>query len=102
MNKRFLSYMLTVMMALFIFPGSVAAAGSLSNFGEVNQYINGQFTDVASSIWYAPYVEIAYKYGLINGNPPQRLSPTAISPSRRPSNWLHASIAFTAVARPSL
>jgi hypothetical protein len=39
---------------------------------------------------------------LINGNPPQRLSPTAISPSRRPSNWLHASIAFTAVARPSL
>ena len=43
-----------------------AAAGSLSNFSQVNTY-DGQFSDVPADQWYADEVELVYEYGLVNG-----------------------------------
>jgi hypothetical protein len=56
-------------------PVSAAAAENLSNFSFVNTYTPGLFTDVNPDEWYAVNVEMAYRYGLINGNSPTTFSP---------------------------
>ena len=37
------------------------------NFKAINQYADGQFTDVKVSDWYSKFVETAYNYGLMGG-----------------------------------
>ena len=39
---------------------SVADAASFNNFKKQYNYIDGQFTDVSSTSWYAEYVQTAY------------------------------------------
>jgi hypothetical protein len=73
MKKRIISVFLTVVLVIFILP-LTASAGTLSNFSKVSGYTAGQFTDVSNQ-WFAPYVQAAYEYGLMNGT-----SATAFSP----------------------
>ena len=39
-----------------------AYAAGLDNFQKVNTYVDGQFTDVSASSWYADNVKAAYEY----------------------------------------
>ena len=41
--------------------------GSLSNFGAINTYRPGQFSDVVSGAWYEENVKVSYEYGLVLG-----------------------------------
>ena len=43
------------------------SSGSLSNFTKVNQYTQGQFSDVSASTWCAANVQTAFEYGLMAG-----------------------------------
>jgi S1-C subfamily serine protease len=67
MKKRILSVLLAALLLFGILPAASAASGSLSNFTRVYTYQSGRFRDVASSHWYAAYVQAAYEYGLVNG-----------------------------------
>ena len=66
MKKRIISFLMIVVLLAGVLSFSAAAAGSLSNFTQVNTY-DGQFTDVPASQWYADEVQLVYEYGLING-----------------------------------
>jgi len=68
MKKKVMSLLLAVFILISLVPAALAANGSLNNFKYVNTYIAGQFTDVASSSWYASNIETAYKLGLMKGN----------------------------------
>ncbi len=67
MKKRIISALLILVLILGVLPGTVLAAGGLSNFVKVATYTSGRFFDVPSSKWYAPYVQAAYEYGMIGG-----------------------------------
>lgn len=45
-----------------------AYAAGLDNFQKVNTYVDGQFTDVSASSWYADNVKAAYEYGIMTGS----------------------------------
>ncbi|MGE4485667.1 MAG: trypsin-like peptidase domain-containing protein [Oscillospiraceae bacterium] len=75
MQKRFISFFLTLVFLITITPAAYAAGGSLDNFKEVNTYAQGQFSDVATGAWYAENVASAYELGLMKGS-----STTAFSP----------------------
>lgn len=49
--------------------------GSLNNFGEVNEYTDGQFSDVSSNSWYAESVAAAYRKGLVKGASETQFNP---------------------------
>ncbi|MDR2357382.1 MAG: trypsin-like peptidase domain-containing protein [Oscillospiraceae bacterium] len=53
--------------ALLCFAAPAAAAGGLSNFVRVNEYVSGQFSDVAPGAWYEANVKLGCELGLING-----------------------------------
>jgi len=67
MKKRVLSALLAALLLAVTAPLPASAAGGLGNFTRVNTYVSGQFTDVPPDAWYAPNVQLAYEYGLING-----------------------------------
>ena len=67
MKKRIITTLLILVFAIGILPGAAHAAGGLSNFVKVAAYTSGRFPDVRTSQWYAPYVQAAYEYGLIDG-----------------------------------
>lgn len=69
MKKRILSAILACSLTLALLPGAALAAESegLSNFRKSNTYTQGQFTDVASTAWYASNVQAAYELGLMKG-----------------------------------
>jgi S1-C subfamily serine protease len=75
--KKLLSFILAVLLITFtVLPFSAkAAGGSLDHFTTVNDYINGQFADVADYAWYAPYIRTAYEYGLVKGDSSSKYSP---------------------------
>jgi len=75
MTKRFLSTLLVLLIIVSAIPISAAAAEGLTNFSFVNEYTPGLFTDVDPNEWYAVNVEMAYRYGLINGNSPTTFGP---------------------------
>lgn len=66
MKKRIISAILAIFLISCILPISAFAAGTLSNFSKVNTYTPGQFSDVSNQ-WFAPYVQAAYEYNLVNG-----------------------------------
>ncbi|UOO38568.1 trypsin-like peptidase domain-containing protein [Oscillospiraceae bacterium CM] len=73
MKKRVATIILSLLLIVTILPVTVLA-GTLSNFTKVNTYSSGQFTDVSNQ-WFAPYVQTAYEYGLVNGSSPTTFSP---------------------------
>jgi hypothetical protein len=73
-KKRIVSVFFAVLLVIMILPVTAQAAGSLSNFTKANTY-NGQFSDVPSGQWYAPYVQAAYEYGLMTGTSATTFSP---------------------------
>ncbi len=76
MKKRVISIALTILLILAVLPISAqAVSSSMSNFRAVNTYYDGRFSDVPYSQWYAPYVEVAYEYGLINGKTATTFNP---------------------------
>jgi hypothetical protein len=75
MKKRLLSVLLVLILMFTVLPAAAAASGGLSYFSRVNTYQTGTFTDIASSDWYAAYVQAAYEYGLIDGKTPQTFEP---------------------------
>jgi hypothetical protein len=74
MKKRILSLVLVLVLAFSVLPIAAEAAGTLSNFGKVNTYQAGQFTDVSNE-WFAPSVQAAYEYGLMGGTSGATFSP---------------------------
>jgi S1-C subfamily serine protease len=74
MKKRIISLILVVLLVALCLPTTAFAASSLSNFVKINTYKAGQFTDVQNQ-WFAPYVQAAYEYGLINGSSKSTFSP---------------------------
>lgn len=75
MKKRIVTTVLVIMLVVCILPGAAGASGGLSNFSKVAAYRSGQFSDIRTSDWYAPYVQAAYEYGLINGKSPELFDP---------------------------
>jgi len=68
MKKRIISVLLVFLLILSVFPTSALATESLSNFVAKNIYVNGQFTDVPTTVWFAENVATAYELGLMVGN----------------------------------
>lgn len=77
MKKRILPALLVVVLLVCTLPGTAFAAGGLSYFSKVNTYQSGHFTDIASTKWYAPYVQASYEYGLVNGKTVSAFEPDA-------------------------
>lgn len=76
MKKRIASVLLVLILAAGILPGA-AASGGFVNFSRVHTYKSGHFADVATSQWYAPYVQAVYEYGLMNGKSDAAFAPDA-------------------------
>jgi hypothetical protein len=74
MKKSIASLLLCLVLVINVLPSTALAAGSLSNFTKVNTYTAGQFTDVSDQ-WFAPNVQTAYEYGLMNGTTATTFSP---------------------------
>ncbi|MBQ7119901.1 MAG: S-layer homology domain-containing protein, partial [Oscillospiraceae bacterium] len=47
----------------------------LENFTKINTYVDGQFSDVKSSDWFAENVRTVYELGLMNGNSATTFNP---------------------------
>lgn len=65
--RRLSATIISVSILLSLSISSLAASPGLSNFQPVNTYHPGQFTDVASSDWFAPNVELSYEMGILKG-----------------------------------
>lgn len=74
MKKRILSLVLAG--ALCLSTAAPALAAGLDNFGKVNTYTAGQFSDVPAGSWFAPNVQAAYELDLMTGS-----SSTTFNPS---------------------
>ncbi len=68
--KRIISAVLACMMVF-----TVCAAADFENFKNTNEYVQGQFTDVAESAWYNESVQKAYELGLVKGNSETTFNP---------------------------
>jgi hypothetical protein len=66
--------LLSILLIVTCLSGTALAAASFSNFTKTKTYVDGQFTDVSNQ-WFAPYVQTAYEYGLINGKTPTTFEP---------------------------
>ena len=75
MKKRVISVLLILILLCSVLPITSAAVDGLSYFNRVNTYQSGRFTDIATSDWYAAYVQAAYEYDLINGKTDKTFEP---------------------------
>ena len=73
MKKRILSLALTAALCLSL--SAPALAAGLDNFGKVNAYTAGQFTDVPADAWFAPNVQAAYELDLMTGSSATTFNP---------------------------
>lgn len=97
--KKLVAFFLIFFILFNILPVTSQAMNSLTNFTKVRVYQNGQFNDVADQ-WYAPYVQLAYEYGLVNGTSPTSFSPEknlTIAEAIKLASCLH-SIYYTGLA----
>lgn len=72
--KRIISILLVVILSLSSISFVFAESG-LSNFSAVRAYVDGQFSDVKNSDWFAPYVKQAYNLNLMSGNSTTTFNP---------------------------
>ena len=73
MKKRILSLVLAGALCLSL--SAPALAAGLDNFGKVNAYTAGQFTDVPADAWFAPNVQAAYELDLMTGSSATTFNP---------------------------
>ena len=73
MKKRILSLVLAGALCLSL--SAPALAAGLDNFGKVNAYTAGQFTDVPADAWFAPNVQAAYELDLMTGSSTTTFNP---------------------------
>ena len=73
MKKRILSLALAAALCLSL--SAPALAAGLDNFGKVNAYTAGQFTDVPADAWFAPNVQAAYELDLMTGSSATTFNP---------------------------
>ena len=73
MKKRILSLALAGALCLSL--SAPALAAGLDNFGKVNAYTAGQFTDVPADAWFAPNVQAAYELDLMTGSSETTFNP---------------------------
>ena len=73
MKKRILSLVLAGALCLGL--SAPALAAGLDNFGKVNTYTAGQFTDVPADAWFAPNVQAAYELDLMTGSSATTFNP---------------------------
>ena len=73
MKKRILSLVLAGALCLGL--SAPALAAGLDNFGKVNTYTAGQFTDVPADAWFAPNVQAAYELDLMTGSSTTTFNP---------------------------
>ena len=73
MKKRILSLVLASALCLSLTAPALAAG--LDNFGKVNTYTAGQFTDVPADAWFAPNVQAAYELDLMTGSSDTTFNP---------------------------
>lgn len=73
MKKRILSLVLTG--ALCLSTAAPALAAGLDNFGKVNTYTAGQFTDIPADAWFTPNVQAAYELDLMTGSSATTFNP---------------------------
>ncbi len=78
MKKRTIAFLLTLALFIGAMPMSFAneVAPSFDNFEKTNTYSSGQFSDVASSAWYAGGVKAAYEYNLVKGSSAGKFNPS--------------------------
>lgn len=74
MKQRIISFLLVLVMALFVLPLTVLATGSLSNFSQLKVYPAGQFLDVTDQ-WFAADVKASFEYALVDGTSQTTFSP---------------------------
>lgn len=80
MKNKLISLLLIFVMGLSIIPLEFAEAiegtAGLENFTKTNTYVEGQFSDVKTSDWFAENVVAAYEYGLVKGSSATTFNPT--------------------------
>ncbi len=78
MKKTLILFLLILALLASIAPMSFAKddTRTFDNFTKVNEYKNGQFSDVASSAWYAGGVKTAFEYNLVKGSSASKFNPT--------------------------
>lgn len=78
MKQKIMSIILSMLIIVGITPTILAQNSTigLENFKKKNSYVQGQFSDVASSAWYAGSVASAYELGLVKGSTATSFNPT--------------------------
>lgn len=72
--KKLRKIVVSAVLALTLCISGAFGAG-LESFQKVASYTSGQFTDVASTAWYAANVQTAYELGLVDGTSSTTFSP---------------------------
>ena len=75
-NRRAISFLMTLILAVSILSMTVLAQENMSNFTKSKTYPPGLFTDVTDE-WFAQDVRAAYEYGLINGKSDTTFEPSS-------------------------
>ena len=65
--RKAISLILAAVLMIALSPGPARAQAGFSNFAYSGDYVQGQFSDVSPSHWFARYVEDAYNFGLMSG-----------------------------------
>ena len=76
MKQKLLLLLVSMVLVMGCYTATYAIEPGLDNFQKINDYTQGQFTDVSRDSWYAGSVQAGYEYGLIKGN-----SATTFNPS---------------------
>ncbi len=75
MKKRLGTIVMAVTLLAALMAQPAAALGTLNGFTCTRTYSTGQFSDVAPSDWFAPYVQASYEYALLDGTPDGAFEP---------------------------
>ena len=75
MKKKLLLLLVSMVLVMGCYMATYAIEPGLVNFQKINNYSQGQFTDVSSGSWYAGSVQAGYEYGLIKGNSATTFNP---------------------------
>lgn len=73
--KRFISFLLCIMLVFSLSGAVMADGGRFAHFLALNEWTDGTFTDVSTDDWFYDSVKSAYRMGLLNGTQPGLFSP---------------------------
>jgi hypothetical protein len=76
--KKTLSFILIIILIVSLSGTATADEGGFHNFTYSGNYVPGQFYDVNTSDWFAPYVEAAFNFGFFRGRSESTFEPSGL------------------------